>query len=538
MRLNVYSDPWIECKLTDGKTTRYGIRDCLINAGNIKDIGIPHTKAAAGRHQNIVYLHEVTPFVLMEMILARVFCPACEEDKLDIWEQRKFDIDAVDRYIQECEEKGISFDIFDAKRPFLQALTADIKKREIKKRSLGAIQPTFPASNTIVFYNHGPVPEDVNPEDMQSLTPEEYTAAVIRSQWCRVACGAGYIASGCLSGEPPLFVVAKGRNLFETLLLSLHVEPSADLRKNDRPMWEWGNYNIPVAELITENRFGYLASMLNPVTYLHYGDIEDGMIRNVYIKPIKFTNPGEKPQQFTERFLQLSTNYCIRIQQGKKDEPEYLQALHQNLVDIPWFSLAAMCMDAPYVGKTFTSLEAVKCIQALRSEELIEKDEWFTCDIYGLVMVTSTYHEATQSKTSVRLSEELLATRDGKNKLGELVMYLKKCSSSLEMALKELDKTMRGRAANAGENYAYRSSCERQGDLFLMNEADEAIKPGGYLSRIVTGTPLEDIEKQIADDAMDAFSAIRVPTRYLVDLSIIRSNLYRRIRKPLKQSEP
>lgn len=515
---NIYTDAWIQCAYTNGATALHGIRDCLLHAAEIKEISIPHPNGVIGRHGNSIYMDDITPFVLMEMLLVRVFSPASEDDKLDIWEAGRFDIDAIDRYIQGCESCGISFDVFDKDHPFLQISTKQLREISAEKKPLGMIQPTIPAGHSLAFYNCESGINGESPETVQVLTPAEYTAALIRNQMFRTANGSGYVPSGSVMGEPPLFILTKGRNLFETLLLSMRVEPSTKIREKDRPMWEWDQYCESAPVMISEHRFGYLASTLNPVIYLHYGDTEDGLVRNVYLKKIVFDDKA-KPQNYNEDFLQASTNYSVSIQQDKKEKCEKLVAAHMQICDKPWYSLASMCVDTPYKDNLFTSLEATRFIKALRDEGLIEKNQRFTCEIYGLSMVTSTYTSgAAQCKASVTVPEELLLDQDGRRKLAALVDAIQKSSRSLETSLENLNKAMRGREKNDSDKNMSQGF-KTIPRLFLEDETDKAIKIGGYLDQLAEarGAELPDnIQKEIQEDALTAYNSVSVPIKHLV----------------------
>ncbi len=519
MHLDIYQDPWIQCKLAGGYSVLYGIRDCLIHAAGIKEVSIPHPNSIAGQHQNSVYMDDITPFVLMEMILVRVFAPDSEDDKLDIWETGAFDIEAVDQYIENCKAKGISFDVFDKDRPFLQVASERLETTGADKKPLGNIQPTIPAGHSLAFYHCKRDRDGKAPEDIHALTPAEYTAALIRNQMFRTPAGAGYIPSGSVIGEPPLFILTKGRNLFETLLLSMHVEPSAEIRKKDRPMWEWGQYSESIPRQISEKRFGYLASTLNPVVYLRYGDIQDGLIRNVFLKPIK-VGEADKPQQYNEQFLLCSTNYAVQMQTDKSSKQESLSAVHMQTKGYsePWYSLASMCVDVPYKGGFFTSLEAVRFIQELRDEGLVEKNRRFVCEIYGLSMITSTYTSgAAQCKTKVVMPEELLTDQDGRRKIGALVQMIRDASQSLRRALEACDKESKSRD-KTDKNYSCTKICSDIPRLFLSDETDKALKPGGYLDQLAeaTGAELPDsVTKEIWKDMMQAYDSVSIPIKYL-----------------------
>lgn len=517
MRLNIYTDPWIQCARTDGGTAIYGIRDCLLHAAEVGNVSIPHSHSIPGHRNSAIYMDDITPFILMEMLLTRVFAPASEEDKLDIWEKGSFDASAIDRYIKECEHKGFSFDVFDGGHPFLQISTKQLQEISVPQKPLGMIQPTIPTGHSLAFYNCEAGANGEPPETVPSLTPAEYTAALIRNLMFRTAGGSGYIPSGSVSGEPPLFILTRGKNLFETLLLSMHVEPSAEIREKDRPMWEWDQYGEPVSKMISEHRFGHLASTLNPVVYIHYGEIRDGLVRNVYLKPIKF-NDNDKPQNYNENFWQAATNYATKLQPDKSGKTETLSAIHMQICNEPWYSLASMCVDTPYGEKFFTSLEAVRFIRALRDEGLIRNNQRFICEIYGLSMVTNTYKSgAAQCKTSVIMPETLLTNQDGRKRLTDLVEMIQKTSQRLRLSLESCDREAKGKP-KSDKNYTCSKLCSDIPRLFLADETDKALKQDGYLDQLAdaTGAEIPDsIKREIWDDMMHVYDSVSVPVKYI-----------------------
>ena len=113
--------------------------------------------------------------------------------------------------MEKCKEKGVSFDIFDSKHPFLQAepnVKYDLDKNI---KSAAELDNTKASGNNSIHFDH-------TLENDAVLTPAEAFRGLLAAQ---IFCTAGLKGPSNVNGAPPLFFLPKGKNLFETLVLAM-----------------------------------------------------------------------------------------------------------------------------------------------------------------------------------------------------------------------------------------------------------------------------------------------------------------------------
>ena len=130
--------------------------------------------------------------------------------RMALLEQGYFDMEIIRAYIRQCENEGVSFDLFDSDRPFLQAACDPAYDQETKPAALIDIQ--VPSGNNHIFFEH-------HWSDTHSLTPAKAMLCLLTSYLFCTAAAQGYPSS--VNNTPCLYVLIHGGNLFETLVLSM-----------------------------------------------------------------------------------------------------------------------------------------------------------------------------------------------------------------------------------------------------------------------------------------------------------------------------
>ena len=279
IHLDVYRDPWINAVYHNGHTEVLSMRDCFAQAMDIKFLYIEGANYA---------LDNTVPYTLMTMMLGRIFHPK-QDDKLSMLEGGSgFDMRRIDQYIEECRRSGISFDVFDKTRPFLQ--DPDYKKRQNPKvtqdetiqknkngtTTVGILDPLMVSGNNTVFYHNKNYDTDGAPvQDILFMTPPQFIVSVARNHmyhnWSGGSCSTGYTPS-----QPPLHCIIHGKNLFETLIISIP--------KNlcGLPLWE-RRYDMTIPEIIEQcGHLDYISAALLPTTSIRFGEIKDGTVKNIF----------------------------------------------------------------------------------------------------------------------------------------------------------------------------------------------------------------------------------------------------------------
>ena len=109
---DVIAQPWIPVVDLQGERKELGILDVLTHAHELKRI------------QDSSPLVEYSVYRFLIVFLMDAFRPETEEDLQDYLSEEQFDPEVLNTYIAQCRAEGVSFDLFDEKRPFMQSVYA------------------------------------------------------------------------------------------------------------------------------------------------------------------------------------------------------------------------------------------------------------------------------------------------------------------------------------------------------------------------------------------------------------------------------
>lgn len=549
LRLDLYDDPWIQCDMTDGTVRQYGIRDCLVHASEIRKLSVRNA---------VTYMDNVSPFVLISMLTVRIYNPKDNDDKLDLWETGIFDVAKFDEYIAFCRGRGISFDVFDKEHPFLQIdrETLEIKKPEIKP--VGSLDPVLPSGQSLAFY-HGNMENNFNDENMQFMYPDQFAASLIRNAMYRSASGGGYVATGINKSKGPLFVLPHGKNLFETVVISMHTEPRQDIRDNDCPFWEAEEYGkgipVDIPSRIDRHSFGYLSSTLCPVIMVRYSEVRDEKVRSVFCASMfnKTLNPDpdlstKKPAQYSDIFLQNGTNFiCCRDNQDK------LKAEVMREEMDPWYCFASV--DASVIDWN-TGLSASEFIKVLCQEHMIASDSLFPCEIFGLTLSGMSIPSPSQSYACYSIPAAVLEDSDkgvpfiARIRLNVISRYIRDTQKLLLKFLAKLEQEQEWNrdsshlaVAPGTKTLIISSGCKSLARAFMENMSyrmihvtEDGIAPvySGWMSDLagdLDDKKVTEIVESIQQEALSAFSWFHVKKHNYLSYFQYRSGLEGLLRK-------
>lgn len=327
MHLDVYRDPWIDAVCQDGHTERLSLRDCLARSKDIKSLYI----------QDAIYaLDNTVPYTLLTIIISRVFHPDRYEKLCMLKTSDGFDVEQVDLYIQSCESNGVSFDVFDEAHPFLQDpeykkwqnVKADKKSNELA--SVGILEPMMVSGNNTVFYHNKNHDTNGTPvQDTLFMTPPQFIASVARNHMYHGSsggsCGTGYVPS-----QPPLHCIIHGKDLFETLVISIPGNLCGV------PLWE-RRYDMSIPEIIDQyEHLDYISAALLPTTSIHFGEVENGIVKNIFYHGSLYKGKDkEKPKEFTNLFrVKAGTGINLMLKKQKKSGVDYIPISIGNCTDL------------------------------------------------------------------------------------------------------------------------------------------------------------------------------------------------------------
>ena len=107
---NVLNDPWIPVVAQDGERSLLGIRETLRRAPELKEISV------------VSPLEEFSVYRFLSVFLMDALRPKRSSTIKKLLRQGSFDMEQIEAYISLCEEEGVSFDLFDEQRPFMQSI--------------------------------------------------------------------------------------------------------------------------------------------------------------------------------------------------------------------------------------------------------------------------------------------------------------------------------------------------------------------------------------------------------------------------------
>lgn len=235
----VLTEGWIPVVDLDGNRYKIGILQTLKQAHTLREI----SDASA--------MVEYSLYRFLSVFLMDALRPETKDDLEDLLEGGRFPVESIEAYVQLCREEGVSFDLFDAQRPFLQ--TPYCEKWDKQEKVTGVLNYTLPSGNNHVHFDH---------RDPQSITMEYDEAAryLLSAQLFCTSGAQGYPSN--VNASPPYFMVIKGRNLFETLVYSLSVIDRIDIPFDEPPvMWRNKTPVEPKKEVV---RTSWLYGMLFP----------------------------------------------------------------------------------------------------------------------------------------------------------------------------------------------------------------------------------------------------------------------------------
>lgn len=217
---NILIDPWIPARDKNETVKTYSLLDILSNAGNLMEITDNRSELEFG-----LYVFVCT-FI---MAAIKPQTPRAIEKML---KSGAFDKKAIDEYIKSCESNGVSFDLFDKTNPFLQEKPANWTDEEKKKyiKPVGELDPTIPTGNNALHFDH------------RIASEYPLTAAECMKLLCgipRFTLWTPGHPAGINTTNIPLYMIAKGHNLFETLVRNLVPVSEYENYDNPGPYWEW-----------------------------------------------------------------------------------------------------------------------------------------------------------------------------------------------------------------------------------------------------------------------------------------------------------
>lgn len=260
---NILTDPWVEVEQNDGSVTEYGMLDVLKKAHKIRYLHI----AAPG--------DEYAVHRFISVFLFDALHPDDTEDVLELIEDGKVDMTAVSEYVSMCEHEGVSFDLFDAQRPFMQTPIWDTGKAH--EDTVRLLINGLASGNNHCHFDH---PD----ESVWRVSPARAFRAMLSKLVFITVGGKGY-GMGINGFAPPYYAVVRGANLFESLMYSVAgmadktLQNHAALSSEEHPvLWR---RTLTVGAGVETAAFSWMEALFFHSRKIRLIEDDDGMVSHI-----------------------------------------------------------------------------------------------------------------------------------------------------------------------------------------------------------------------------------------------------------------
>ena len=256
---DILRKPWVPVLDAAGQKTELGLLETLERSHELKAI------------QTASPMEEYSVYRFLIVFLMDALRPEDgEEDIGGLLEAEQFDMEAIQDYLTQCRKEGVSFDLFDAERPFLQTAYVEAWDREAKPVS--TLDYTIPNGNNHIHFDHR--------RNEISYTPGKALRMLLTAQNFCTAGAQGYPSN--VNGAPPWFALIQGKTLFQTLVLGM-IGTDEILLPFDEPPVIWRNRE----EITTQQKVAktsWMYGMLFPARRIHLLPDEVGtLVSQMYL---------------------------------------------------------------------------------------------------------------------------------------------------------------------------------------------------------------------------------------------------------------
>ena len=254
---NVLNDAWIPVVTEDGSMKLLGIRDTLVNAHRLREISDPSP------------LDEYSVYRFLCLFLMDAIRPKNKSEIRSLLKAGRFDPERIERYIKLCLAEGVSFDLFDPERPFLQS--APDASMDGNEKPVAVLDCMLPSGNNHAHFIHCAA---------DRLTPDVAMKKILTTYWF---CTAGTQGPSGVYGAPPYFGVIRENRLFEMLVDLLIPIDSIGIPFDDPPvLWRM---EPPIVQKAMVGATSWLHGMLFPSRRIRLNSDENGSVCSVWLSP-------------------------------------------------------------------------------------------------------------------------------------------------------------------------------------------------------------------------------------------------------------
>lgn len=345
---DVLNEPWIPVAALDGTSRELGILGVLSEAHRLSEVIC----------ESPLETYAVQRFLIAFLMDAYRLPHASDRKKL--LENGCFDRKVISDYVELCRSEGVTFDLFDEKRPFYQASFDERYDSETKIKPIANLFHSVPSGNTPVHFEHG---------DLYECSPAQALRALLAAQIFAAAMTQGYPSS--VNDTPCWYVLLKGENLFETLCMSmLSVGECRGIEFDSAyPAWRDTTVEIPKAEHADISMLEGLTFRPRRVTLIQD---PDNMVRKLYY---------QQGQSFHQNGRWIDPHVTFSVNKAG----EYI-SVKPKLGRMPWRDVGSFML-----SKEDKLSRPAKIITA--SERIVGKHTSRLIMLYGLVTNQAKYED-------------------------------------------------------------------------------------------------------------------------------------------------
>lgn len=352
---NVLDEPWIPVVGLDGIRECLGIRETLRRAHELKEISV------------VSPLEEFSVYRFLSVFLMDALRPKRLSDIKKIFNCGFFDMERIEDYLFFCDCEGVSFDLFDEKRPFMQAAFSDELDKEAKP--ISCIDCCLPSGNNHLHFEHEQV-------ENRSIPVDKAARLLITFQQFCTAGAQGY-PSG-VNASPPYFGIIKAQTLFEILIFTMLPCQTIEISFDDPPVI-WRSAEVVVSKKQV-GETSWLRGMLFPARRVCLVAPKDGAhVEQVYLSQGEnFVNK----EIWIDPFVSYRTTENGRSPLRPKREKPVWRNIH-DIVDIKGGHASMLLTqykklaDTSYVRMTLYGVETNQASYL----EIMRHDLHFRCDL-------------------------------------------------------------------------------------------------------------------------------------------------------------
>ena len=311
MTYNVISEPWICAKKNNGQIEYVSLYNLLKNADAYSSLGYARPQ------------EEFSVFMFIEMFVMDAYVSMTniadkdDEEEMDDEDYVKYkwrdiangiDMNVIDSYVEFCESEGLSWDVLDNEKPFMQLRNIE----ELKPESLGWMDWSIPKGKNVLYLS-------MNNEYVKTI-PEAIVSLLTASRYA-FPMGSGY--KNNINGSNKLYVRLHGNTILEMIYRNLLTQDrkGCDVNKGYGIPFYRKIEQIIENDTVVESEMGWLAGLVFPRLVYRFYVNENGLVSGVYYKKGYLVENNDGQIAWLDPYMILKMdkdNNCFALSSAKK----------------------------------------------------------------------------------------------------------------------------------------------------------------------------------------------------------------------------